>query len=335
VIEVMGNGEWGMKFLCMHAEPKVTVLMPAYNAGKYIAEAIRSVLEQGFSDFELLIVDDGSSDDTRQVIGSFSDARLRLLEQENRGISAALNAGLLAARGYYIARFDADDICLPQRLARQVGFLDANPSYVLTGSEAEYILENGEHLFNFRCSAYSHAEIRKRLYHSCPFIHSSVMYRKKEVLEAGGYSVHAHNFEDYLLWVTLIHAGKFHNLPEMLIKVRFNPSSVTIDEKWRGRRFRRLKQEIIQRGAITDAEGAVLLTIIRNQETRRIKEGSYHALCGKKFLADNYQPAKARWHVLRAIHIHPFRLDNFAMLAVSFLPPKWIKWLHRRSPGKI
>lgn len=319
----------------MQVEPRVTVLMPAYNAGKYIAEAIQSVLDQDFSDFELLIVDDGSSDDTRQVIARFPDTRIRLLEQENRGISASLNAGLQASRGYYIARFDADDICLPQRLGRQVAFLDANPSYVLVGSDAEYILENGEHLFNFRCMAFSHTEIQEKLYHSCPFIHSSVMYRKKEVLEAGGYSLLAHNFEDYLLWVKLIQAGRFQNLPETLIKVRFNPSSVTIDEKWRGRRFRGLKREIIRRGDITEAEGAVLQTIIRNQETRRIKEGSYHALCGKKFLADNYQPAKARWHVLRAIQIHPFRWDNFAMLAASFLPPKWIKWLHERSPGKL
>lgn len=319
----------------MSAEPKVTVLMPAYNAGKYIAEAIRSVLDQDFSDFELLIVDDGSSDNTRQVIAQFSDERIRLLEQENKGISAALNAGLLAARGYYIARFDADDICFPQRLSRQVGFLDANPAYVLTGSDAEYMLENGEHLFDFHCKGYSHEEILEKLAHTCPFIHSAVMYRKKEVLEAGSYSLYAHNFEDYLLWVKLVSKGKFHNLPEMLIKVRFNPGSVTIDEKWRGRRFRQLKREIIQRGDITKEEGAALLVIIKNQETRRIKEGSYYALCGKKFLADNYQPAKARRFVIRAIHIHPFRLDNFAMLAVSFLPPKWIKWLHRRSPGKI
>ena len=319
----------------MSGEPRVTVLMPAYNAGKYIAEAIQSVLAQDFPDFELLIVDDGSTDDTREVIGRFADERIRLLRQENQGISAALNAGLAEARGYYIARFDADDICLPERLTRQIGFLDANPAYVLTGSEAEYILEDGEHLFDFHCIAYSHEEIMEKLTRRCPFIHSAVMYRKKEVLDAGAYSLYAHNFEDYLLWIQLARAGKFHNLPERLIKVRINPSSVTIDEKWRGSRFRQLKRGIIQRGVITAAEGAALLSIIRNQETRRIKEGSYHALCGKKFLADNYQPAKARWHVARAIHIHPFRWDNFAMLGVSYLPPKWIKWLHRRRPGKL
>jgi glycosyltransferase involved in cell wall biosynthesis len=316
-------------------EPRVTVLMPAYNVGKYIAEAIRSVLDQDFPDFELLIVDDGSADDTRQVIATFRDERIRLLVQEKKGISAALNAGLAEARGEYIARFDADDICLPQRLSRQTAYLDAHPDYVLTGSDAEYMSEDGEHLFDFHCIAYSSPDVLNKLYDTCPFIHSAVMFRKKEVLQAGSYSLYAHNFEDYFLWIQLVQFGKCCNLPETLIKVRINPDSATIDEKWRGRRFRRLKREIIRKGTITEREGAALLAIIKGQETRRIKEGSYHALCGKKLLADNYQPAKARSHVIRAIHSYPFRLDNYAMLAASFLPAKWIKWLHSRSPGKL
>jgi glycosyltransferase involved in cell wall biosynthesis len=316
------------------APPRVTVLMPAFNAGKYIAEAIQSVLDQDYSGFELLVVDDGSTDNTRQVIAGFSDPRIRLLWQEKKGISAALNLGLQEARGYYVARFDADDICFSRRLTRQTQFLDRNPDYVLTGSDAEYITENGEHLFDFSCIAVGHGEIMKKIYHYCPFIHSAVMYRKAEVIAAGGYALDAHNFEDYLLWIRLARIGKFYNLPEKLLKVRFNPSSVTIDEKWRGRRFQRLKQAIIQRGFITREEGSKLLSIIKNQETPRIKESSYHALCGKKFLADNYQPAKARWHVARAIRIYPFRWENFGILAASFLPLRWIKWLHRKSPGK-
>ena len=309
--------------------------MPAYNAGKYIAEAIRSVLGQSFADFELLIVDDGSSDNTLSIIRGFDDLRIRLLAQENKGISQALNAGLKVAKGVYIARFDADDICFPERLDRQVVFLDGHPAYLVIGSDAEYIAENGEHLFNFRCAGHSHREIQENLYRHCPFIHSGVMYRKEAILQAGGYSLHAHNFEDYLLWVQLLKSGKCYNLPEPLIKVRINPASVTIDEKWRGRRFRRLKRDIIQKGSITKEEGDELLAIIKSQETKKIKQGAYHALCGKKLLAENYRPSAARWHVSRAIQANPLRWDNYAMLAVSFLPPGWIKWLHRRSPRKI
>ena len=312
-------------------KPRVTVLMPAYNAGKYIEAAVESVLDQTFADFELLIVDDGSSDDTVPVIQGFADDRIRLIRQEQGGVSAALNTGLQHARGEYICRFDADDICFPHRVARQVEFLDANPDYLLVGSDAEYISEDGEHLFNFRCAGHTHEEILDKLYRFCPFIHSAVMYRKEPILQAGGYSLLAHNFEDYLLWVRLVALGRCHNLDEALIRVRINPASATIDEKWRGRRFNHLKQQIIRRGSITEKESAELLSIIKKQETKKIKEGAYHALCGKKFLQENYRPARARWHVTRAIYAHPLRLDNYAMLALSFLPSGFIRWLtHKR-----
>jgi len=308
--------------------------MPAYNACKYISEAIRSALNQSFLDFELLIVDDGSTDNTVEVIHGFDDPRIRLITQARGGISAALNRGLYAARGSYIARFDADDVCLPQRLARQASFLDEHPAYLVVGCDAEYISEDGQHLFYFKCPGYRHEEIMGNLFKICPFIHSGVMYRKEAVVQEGGYSTHAHNFEDYLLWVQLLRTGKCCNLPEILIRVRFNPDSVTIDEKWRGRRFRRLKRAIIRKGSVTEEEGSVLQRIISRQETRRIKEGAYHALCGKKLLADNYQPAKARWHVSRAIQANPFRWDNYAILGASFLPERLIKWLHRVIPEK-
>jgi glycosyltransferase involved in cell wall biosynthesis len=176
-------------------KPKVTVLMPAYNAANYIGEAIDSVLQQTFTDFELLIINDGSTDNTKQVIESYDDNRIILIGHlVNHGIAAALNTGLSKANGEYIARFDADDICVPERLQEQVSFLDNHPDYVLTGSDAEYISENGEHLFYFKSLGHIHEQLLYKIYSHCPFIHSSVMYRKDPVIEAGGYSLHAHNF---------------------------------------------------------------------------------------------------------------------------------------------
>ena len=311
-------------------KPGVTVLMPAYNAAGYIAEAIGSVLQQSFTDFELLIVDDGSSDNTVFMIRQFNDPRIRLLQQERKGIGAALNTGLQSARGCYVARFDADDICLPQRLQRQYDFLESNSHYVLAGCDAEYIAEAGDHLFDFICPAHSHEEIMKQLYSSCPFIHSGVMYRKDIVLQAGGYPVHAHNFEDHLLWIQLAGRGLYHNIPEQLIKVRFNPGSATIDERWRGHRFASLKKKILQQGFVTVAEGQELQTIIQSQDSQKIKGGAYYALCGKKFLLDNHQPPKARSHLARAITYYPMRLDNYALYLLSFFPQSFIHWLHRK-----
>ena len=313
----------------------ITVLMPAYNAGKYIDDAIRSVLEQSFTNFELLIVDDGSTDDTREVVKSFTDERIILINQEHGGVSKALNAGLTVAKGKYIARFDADDICFFDRLEKQYLFLEANPDYVIVGSDADYMLENGEFLFRFSCIGHTHEDLLKKLYFYCPFIHSSVMYRKDAVQIAGGYSLSAHNFEDYLLWTQLSRFGKLYNLPETLIRIRFNPASVTIDEKWRGKRFRELKRNAITRGVITEDEGKEILLIIQKQNTKNIKEGAYYALCTKKFLTDNYQPRKARQLAWKAILSNPIRPDNYALFVLTFFPQAFILWLHNQSPNKL
>ncbi len=312
-------------------EVKVTVLMPARNAEKYIAEAIRSVLEQTFTDYEILIINDGSTDGTANIVKQFNDARIRLIKQSGQGIAIALNKGIQEAKGSYIARFDADDICFPERLQKQVKFLDDNPDYVLAGGDAEYIAESGEHLFDFRCTGHSHEEIMNQLYVYCPFIHSGVMYRKEAVIKAGGYSPDAHNIEDYLLWVQLVKYGRYANLPEQLIKVRFNPGSATIDEKWRGRHFRKLKRDIIHRGAVTKEEGEKLLAIIKSQDGQKFKEGAYYALCGKKFLLNNHQPARARNHLIKAIRSYPLRFDNYALYILSYFPKALINWLHRKN----
>ena len=314
---------------------KITVLMPAYNAGKYIREAITSILEQSYQNFELLIVNDGSTDDTVSAVFSFDDPRIVLVNKDHQGIAAALNTGLRLADTYYIARFDADDICMPDRLEKQFNFLEDHPDYVLVGSDAEYVLEGGDFLFSFKCIAHSNEEVQENMYVYCPFIHSSVMYKRREVIKAGGYNVHAHHFEDYLLWTSLAKMGKMQNLREPLIKVRMNPASVTIDERWRGERFRQLKRQATTRGAITREEGDELLAIINSQDKGKIKEGAYHALCGKKFLADNYQPMKARGHVRKAIRIRPLRFDNYLLYAVSYLPEPFIAWLHKKSPNRL
>ena len=315
--------------------PDITVLMPAYNAGEYIREAITSVLEQTYRNFELIIVNDGSTDDTLSIALSFNDPRIMVVNKEHEGIAAALNTGLKLSSARYVARFDADDICVPARLETQLNFLKDHPDYVLVGSDAEYMLENGDFLFDFKCIAHSDNEVRDNLYVYCPFIHSAVMYRRIDVLKAGGYNIHAHNFEDYLLWTNLAKMGKMQNLREPLIKVRLNASSTTIDEKWRGERFRQLKRQATTRGSITEEEGNELLEIIRRQDVRKIKEGAYHALCGKKFLANNYQPQKARNHVRKAISIRPLRFDNYLLYAVSYFPEPLIAWLHRQSPNRL
>ncbi|MGZ3873791.1 MAG: glycosyltransferase family 2 protein [Mucilaginibacter sp.] len=316
----------------MHPDrPKVTVLMPAYNAGKYIGEAIASVLKQSFTDFELLIVNDGSTDQTVKIINSFHDPRIVLVSQENKGIAAALNLGLSKARAGYIARFDADDVCLPNRLKIQYDFITAYPEYTVIGSAADYMDADGHYIFTHHPEGHLNEEIQQLKYSVCPFIHSSVFYKKEVVINNGGYNEHAYTYEDHFLWVNILKHEKACNLSQALIKVRLNPESITIDEKWRPRRFRSIKYATLKNRLITEAEGAELQQIGGSQYSPKIKQGAYYALCGKKFLLNNYQPEKARFNMVRAISLRPLRLDNYVLYTLSYFPERFIKWLHHIS----
>jgi glycosyltransferase involved in cell wall biosynthesis len=316
-------------------DPKITVLMPAYNAEKYIGEAIASVLDQTFTDFELLIINDGSTDTTEKIIRSFTDERIRLINQSNHGVAAALNMGLLNANAALVARFDADDICFKERLKIQYETLLRNPEYIIVGSDAEYINSCGEYVFTCRLPAHSPAEIQQLHFIKCPFIHSAVMFRKENILQAGGYNEKAYAFEDHLLWSNIIRQSKTCNLPQTLMQVRLNPESVSIDEKWRTRRFHEIKSKAIREGNITDEEGNELLHILKEQDTPRIKEGSYYSLLGKKYTWDNHQPKKARNYLGKAIRIHPGRIESYLILVLSFFPKGFISWMYKQMPGKI
>jgi glycosyltransferase involved in cell wall biosynthesis len=314
--------------------PKITVLMPAYNTGKYIHEAISSVLQQTFTDFELLIINDGSTDNTLAVINTFTDARIRVINQDNKGVANALNNGLNNARAPYIARFDADDVCYPNRLQVQYDFITAHSDYSIIGSACDYTDVNGEYVFTYQPAAYSNAEIQQLDYKICPFIHSGVFYKKDVVLNAGGYNEHAYTFEDHFLWANILKNEKACNLQQSLIKVRWNPESITIDEKWRTNTFRKIKYNALNKLAITEAGGIKLRQIAKQQHSPRIKEGAYYALLGKKYLWNNYQPVKARQNLIKTLSISPLHIKNYFLLLLSFLPEKTLRsFYHSTKPN--
>jgi glycosyltransferase involved in cell wall biosynthesis len=315
-------------------DPTITVLMPAYNAGGYIHEAIASVLAQSFTDFELLIVNDGSTDQTVDVINSFNDERIVVINQDNLGVAAALNTGLQHARADYIARFDADDVCYPNRLQVQYDFMQRHPEYQVVGSAADYMDVEGHHLFVQEPAAFSNSQLQHLKYNVCPFIHSTVLYKREVVVDNGGYNEWAYTFEDHFLWLQILKDQKACNLPEALIKVRLNPESVTIDEKWRPRKFLHIKYSALKKGVITQRDSDRLHQMGREQYSHRIKHGSYYALCGKKFLLNNYQPQKARTHMAKAISIHPLRLDNYLLYTLSYMPERLIAWLHKITSAR-
>ncbi len=311
-------------------KPRISILMPAYNAGAFIADAIRSVQAQRFTDWELVVVNDGSTDDTADTVLSFRDERIRLINAPHGGISRALNAGLCYTESNLVARFDADDRCKPHRLQVQYDFMLHHPDIVISGGGADYMDAQGRFVFPFTPQAHTPEELRALPIDQCPFIHSTVIFRKDVILQCGGYSERAHTFEDQLLWRAVLQRGKGQNLHEALIDVRLSPQSVTMDERWRPRRFHEIRTRALQTGWISAAESEELLDLIRSSNAER-GEGAYHILLGKKFLWDNHQPRLARANLAIALRHRPSDPRTYALWLASFLPGPTVKRIYQLS----
>ena len=182
--------------------PKVTVLLPVYGGEKYVAAAVESVLGQTFSDFELLAVDDCGPRASIEVLERFGDPRIRIVRNaENLGQVRSLNVGLAAARGEYVARLDQDDLCLPERLERQVAVLDAEPEAALVGSWLHRIDSNGRRVSTLRGRIRDRAElVFLLLTNRFPVAHPTATFRCEVALELGGYDPAFRFSEDQDLW---------------------------------------------------------------------------------------------------------------------------------------
>jgi glycosyltransferase involved in cell wall biosynthesis len=208
--------------------PKITVLMPVYNCELYIKEAVESILNQTFDDFEFLIIDDASTDKTISIIKTYTDTRIKLIEKPaNTGYTNSLNYGLIIARGEYIARMDGDDISLSERFAKQVAFLDANPDVVLCGSNFSII--GTEKVINL---PKENEDIKVALLKGNCIVHPSVMMRNQSLQKfAILYDSNKEPAEDYDLWVRLLETGKLFNLQEELLKYRVHNTQVSQKRK--------------------------------------------------------------------------------------------------------
>jgi glycosyltransferase involved in cell wall biosynthesis len=308
-------------------EIKITVLMPCYNAAEYIRDAIHSVITQTFRDFEFIIINDGSTDNSVDLINSFSDERIVLLEQKQQGVAAALNYGLRYARANLIARFDADDLCFSDRLEKQYKFMNSNPECIVVGSAADYLDVSGNYVFTQLPQVKTNEEIQNLSFQICPFIHASVMYRK-DFIAAIGYNINAHSFEDHLLWLQLKGKGKMNNMPEPLICVRLNPGSLTMDERKRTRGFHEIKITALKIKHIANEDGVKLLSIINRQNNSKNKIGAYYSLLAKKFLWNNYNPGKARYNMKKAIRLNSFDIKDYMLWFISYLPKNMINNLY-------
>ena len=200
--------------------------MPVYNGEKYIKDTIESVLNQTYKDFEFIIVDDGSTDNTLNIIKVFNDERIKIIEVNHGGIVNALNTGLDMATGEYIVRVDSDDISLPERFEKLLEYMENNRDVVVCGSWAKTINTNGEVMGGLKYPPIDHVDIKKYLLLHNPFIHPSVIIRKDILNKSGKYKKYKHN-EDYELWSRVLRYGQGHNIPEELILYRIHDGQIT------------------------------------------------------------------------------------------------------------
>lgn len=209
------------------ARPRVSVVMSVYNGAETVAESIRHVLAQTYSDFEFIIVDDASTDRSRDIVNSFSDPRLRFLQNEiNLGLTRSLNRAIAAARGSYIARIDDDDLMLPTRLARQVAYLDSHPEVGVVGSH--HLLRDERHRETLADHPDSHTEMRWWNIFNNTLSNALVMFRAS--LFAPGEPVYDENCryaQEYDLWTRIGTRTEFAKIPEVLTIVRTAPGRIS------------------------------------------------------------------------------------------------------------
>ena len=209
------------------AQTAVTVLLAVYNGERYVGKTIESVLRQSFTDYEFIVIDDGSTDATPAVLRSYAerDGRIRLLAHENHGVGYTINRGLNEAHGHLIAIIEADDLMLPDRLQKQVAFFDAHPEHVLVGGYLQ-IIDPDDNPIGLRKYPVSDEALRSRIVLYDPFGHPSLMFRRADALACGGYTSRFWTGEDYDFVLRLALRGRIANLPEPLTAYRFHPNSI-------------------------------------------------------------------------------------------------------------
>lgn len=209
--------------------PRVSILLPTHQSCAHLRETLGSIKAQTYQDYELLVVDDSSTDQTLEILQEQADPRIRVVQGRNRGLADALNLGIKTARGEYIARIDADDLMVPERLERQVQFLETHLNVIVCGGWQQY----------FGLSTFLHAppesaeQCRANLLFRCDLCHSTLMLRTSAFLEHGLFYDPAYAAEDFELWTRVLDIGDIANLPQVLGYYREDGKSITTAKKER------------------------------------------------------------------------------------------------------
>ena len=209
--------------------PKVSILLPTHQSGAHLRETLDSIKAQTYQDYELLVVDDASTDQTLEILREYPDLRIQIIQGRNQGLADALNLGIKRAQAQYIARIDADDLMVPERLEKQVRFLDTHQNVIVCGGWQQY----------FGLSTFLHAppasaeQCRANLLFRCDLCHSTLMLRTASLIEHNLFYDPAYAAEDFELWTRVLDVGDIANIPEVLGYYREDGKSITTAKKER------------------------------------------------------------------------------------------------------
>jgi len=246
--------------------PAISVLLPCYNAAETLPEALDSLANQTLGDFEIVAIDDGSVDETPEMLRTWAvhDPRLRVISRPHRGIVAALNAGLAECRAALVARMDADDRAHPARLERQLAFMESHPQVAVAGClvrayPPEQVRQGFAVYLEWQNSLVSDEDIRREIFVESPLAHPSVVFRRQAVEQAGGYQDHGWA-EDYDLWLRLYLSGaRFAKVPEVLLDWRERADRLTrADPRYSLENFLRAKAHYLSLGPLAEREAVIV-----------------------------------------------------------------------------
>jgi len=312
----------------MTTAPQLSVILTTYNDGRFVAEALESILGQTFTDFEVVVADDVSTDNTLDIVSRYKDPRIRILQNKvNLGLARNLNAALPHCRAELVARQDGDDVSLPERFARQIAFLQHQPEVALVGTQDIWIDEAGNetarHWFPTDCD-----EIVECLKERNCFNHSSVMFRKEAIENLGGYRPFP-GCEDYDLWVRVAALRPVANLDERLVLRRIREGSMSFDgitaetasatliQRLAHQRFREGKDELDGLGP-TEIESRIrALLRVERERNRKLVAAKNVELFHRILRASGRR--RALRYLLRAIRLDPLNTCTARLLLDTYV----------------
>lgn len=310
-------------------KPRLSIIMSVRNGFPYIEETMHSVLHQDFSDFEFIVVDDGSTDQTLAYLEQIGDPRLKLIKQDNTGVAKAKNRAIEASVGKYIAIIDADDICMPNRMGSQLSFLEENPDYVLVGGFVDIIDKDGQYLYTERKPVTDEA-IRRHQDQRNPWTHSSVMFTREAFDKVGGYYEPIRQYiVDYMLLYQLSLVGKVYQLPEVVVQYRIVPTALS--SKANPKEFDEITLRAVRSGSMSREDIQAMQRIkTREKATPNFKKSMYHLYLGRSFIFHNFQRQKAKAHLKQALKLNPgLKIAQAYLLMANLLPAFIIGLIYR------